>query len=40
MRGAGVGPGPGLEDGRRQVEVVAAIVESAEKKRAVEVRRI
>ena len=36
----GFGPLPGLEDALRQVEVVAAIVESAEKKRSVEVRRI
>ena len=36
----GFGPLPGMEDGLRQVEVVAAIVESAEKKRSVKVRSI
>ena len=36
----GFGPLPGLEDALRQVEVVAAIVQSAEKKRPVKVRRI
>ena len=36
----GFGPLPGLEDALRQVEVVSAIVESAKKKKTVEVGRI